>query len=179
MLPRVSQANVQILQSWLRESVSSAIFIASPDCALSAEQKKVYLQQKIDLIPAHNGEVVGLRLDVCLENPETGESKWVDTTVVHTSCVSYRAAELKHISERKLNATMIDLNLLPDILEHNPSPTLEAREAEKKEKYGRLVLIAAKQLQDGKRTSLPVRSFCRVGFRRTWTARYRTPGMDC
>ena len=45
-------------------------FIASVDCTYSFE-KKNYLQNKIDLLPFHNGDAVGLRVDVCLENTET------------------------------------------------------------------------------------------------------------
>ena len=50
-------------------------FIASVDCKLSVEEKQIYIQKKIDLLPIHQGEVVGLRVDVCLENLETGETK--------------------------------------------------------------------------------------------------------
>jgi hypothetical protein len=88
-------------------------------------------------------------------NPETGETKWIDTTAVHTTCLSYENKELKAIVKRNLSTSMSDLHALPDMLQHDPSPTLLARETEKVEKYSRLLMVATKQHSDGKRTSLP------------------------
>ena len=88
-------------------------FIASVDCKLSVEEKQIYIQKKIDLLPIHQGEVVGLRVDVCLENLETGETKWVDTTVVHTTCASYRVKELAAIAKRNLTEAVGDMHALP------------------------------------------------------------------
>ena len=106
------------------------------------------------MLPFHNGDVAGLRVDVCLENTETGEAKWIDSTVVHTTCASYRVKELKAIAERKLNTALSDMHMLPKACDRVPSPTLLDREAEKSSKYGRLVMIAAKQHLDGKRSTL-------------------------
>ena len=120
-------------------------FISSVDCTFSFEEKQSYLQNKIDLLPFHNGDVAGLRVDVCLENAETGETKWIDTTVVHTTCASYRAKELKAAAELKLNDAVTEMHMLPRTCDRRPSPTLLEREIEKSNKYGRLVMIAAKQ----------------------------------
>ena len=87
--------------------------------------------------------------------PETGETKWVDTTAVHTTCVSYQNKELTAIAKRNLSAAVSDLHRLPDALQFDPSPTLLDRESEKVEKYSRLLMVAKKQHMDGKRTSLP------------------------
>lgn len=138
------------------ENLSQAAdFIASVNCPMSPEEKQIYIQSKIDLLPIHKGELTGLRLDVCLENPNTGETKWIDTTVVHTTCASYRNTELKAIAKRNLALSMADLHELPG-LPQDQSPTLLQREVEKTEKYSRLVMVAAKQFKDGKRSSLPV-----------------------
>ena len=131
-------------------------FIASVDCKLSVEEKQIYIQKKIDLLPIHQGEVVGLRVDVCLENLETGETKWVDTTVVHTTCASYRVKELAAIAKRNLTEAVGDMHALPKAWNQDPGPTLLERQSEKCAKYGRLVMIAAKQHLDGKRASIPV-----------------------
>lgn len=57
------------------EKVSQAAdFIASPSCPLSPEEKQTLIQSQIDLLPIHQGDVTGLRIDICLENPETGET---------------------------------------------------------------------------------------------------------
>ena len=133
----------------------AADFIASPQCPMSPEQKQVHIQTQIDLLPIHQGDVTGLRVDICLENPETGETKWIDTSAVHTTCASYQNKELKAIAKRNLSATMSDLHQLPNVLQHDPSPSLLDREALKMEKYSRLVMVARKQHMDGKRNILP------------------------
>ena len=46
--------------------------------------------------------------------------------------------------------------MLPRYWEQDPGPTLLEREAEKCAKYSRLVMIAAKQHLDGKRSTVPV-----------------------
>ena len=47
------------------ENLSQAqAFIASVDCTYSFEEKQNYLQNKIQLLPFHNGDAVGLRVDV-------------------------------------------------------------------------------------------------------------------
>ena len=138
------------------ENLSQAqVFIASVDCTYSFEEKQNYLQNKIDLLPFHNGDAVGLRVDVCLENTETGETKWIDSTVVHTTCASYRVKELKAVAERKLNTALSDMHMLPKACDRVPSPSLLDREYDKSSKYGRLVMIAAKHHLDGKRSTLP------------------------
>ena len=133
-------------------------FIASADCSFTLEEKQIYIQQKIDLLPIHNGEAVGLRLDICLENMETGEARWVDTTVVHTTCASYRAKELAAVAKRNLAAAVTGSHLLPKAWAADPGPTLLERETEKTVKYSRLMMVAAKQHLDGKRSFLP--TFC-------------------
>ncbi len=131
-------------------------FIASAGCSFSLEEKQIYIQQKIDLLPIHKGEATGLRVDICLENTETGEAKWVDTTVVHTTCASYRSKELAAIAKRNLAAAVTESYLLPKTWSQDPSPALLEREAGKSAKYSRLVMVAAKQHLDGKRSSIPV-----------------------
>ena len=131
-------------------------YIASIHCNLSLEQKQIYIQKKIDLLPVHDGDAVGLRIDVCLENTETGETKWVDASVAHPTCASYRVKELKEIAKRRLTAAVTEMHMLPQAWTQEPGPTLLDCEAKKKAKYGRLVMIAARQHLDGKRTSVPV-----------------------
>jgi hypothetical protein len=85
------------------EKVSQAAdFIASVNCTLSPVEKQNLIQSQIDLLPLHQGEYVGLRVDLCIENPDTGETKWVDTTVVHTTSASYENKELKAIAKKNL-----------------------------------------------------------------------------
>ena len=138
------------------ENLSQAqAFISSDQCELSLEQKQAYIQKKIDEIPEHAGDMKGLRIDVSVENPITGETKWLDISVVHTSCVTYRPAELKLIAQRRLTAAVKDFYFLQDNYEHDPSPSLLAREVEKADMYGHIVVIVAKQHLDGKRSTLP------------------------
>ena len=118
------------------ESVSKAIDrTTSANCTLSVEEKQALIQSKIDLLPLHQGKAVGLRIDVSLENTETGELKWIDTSVVHTTCLTYQTSELKAVTKRNLSSALADENVIPDVLVHEPSPTLVSREVLKVEKY--------------------------------------------
>jgi hypothetical protein len=139
------------------EKLSQAVdFISSANCALTPEEKQSYIQTKIDLLPIlAKGEATGLRIDACLENPETGETQWVDGTCIHTSAASYRVKELAFIAKKKLSADLAELHKLPDVFQSEPSPNLLQRESEKIEKYCRLVMVAKKQHQEGKRASIP------------------------
>jgi len=138
------------------ENVSQAAdFIASAACSLSIEEKQNLIQSQIDLLPLHQGEYSGLRIDICLENPDTGETKWIDTTVVHTTCASYESKELKAVAKKNLSAAVANSHGIPDALQFAPSPALLDRETEKVEKYSRLIMVAKKQHADGKRFSLP------------------------
>jgi hypothetical protein len=92
---------------------------------------------------------------LCIENPDTGETKWVDTTVVHTTSASYENKELKAIAKKNLSASVASSHNVPDALQFAPSPALLDREAIKVEKYSRLVMVAKKQHADKKRFSLP------------------------
>ena len=71
--------------------------------------------------------------------------------MAHTSSPSYANTELKAIAARKL--------FLPDALENEPSPTMMRREREKIEKYSRLILVAKKQVAQGKRAKLSLPRF--------------------
>jgi hypothetical protein len=134
----------------------AADFIASASCNLSVEEKAAYIQTKIDALPIlAAGDTKGLRIDICMVNPQTEECFWVDVGAVHTSSPSYATAELKAISARKLSTHVAALHMLPDALQGDPSPTLVKRELEKIDKYSRLVLVAKKQVSEGKRNTLP------------------------
>jgi hypothetical protein len=135
------------------ENLSQAAdFIASAACTLTVEGKQNLIQSQIDLLPLHQGEYSGLRVDICLENPNTGETKWVDTTVVHTTCATYQNKELKAVAKKNLSASVASSHGVPDSLQFAPSPALLDREAYKVEKYSRLVMVAKKQHMDGKRS---------------------------
>ena len=62
----------------------------------------------------------------------------VDTTVVHTTCASYRAKELAAIVKRNLAA---ESYMLPKVW--TVDPTLLEREGEKAAKYNRLLMVTA------------------------------------
>src|SRR6185437_4186669 len=66
----------------------------------------------------------GLRIDVSLENEDTGETKWIDVTVVHTGSESYQAKELKAVSSRQITASISSSLAVPDPFQFDPSPLL-------------------------------------------------------
>ena len=138
------------------EAVSKAVDrTSSIHCTLSTEEKQTLIQSKIDLLPLHQGKASGLRIDVSLENTETGELKWIDTSAVHTTCLTYQATELKAAVKRNVSSALAEEHIISDLLVHEPSPILVSRESLKSEKYSRLVMVATKQHADGRRASLP------------------------
>jgi hypothetical protein len=87
------------------------------------------------LLPIHQGKAKGLRIDISLENAETGELKWIDTSAVHTTCLSYKATELRAVVKKNLAIAVAAEHAIPDVLMLEPSPTLLSREQHKNEKY--------------------------------------------
>ena len=121
--------------------------VSSPAFTISAEEKAAYVQTRIDALPllkAH--ELKGLRIDAAFENPATGETKWTDVSVMHTSAASYVNAEMKSVGE-KINASNIAAAF--------QVPSLLKREAEKNFKYSRLITVAQKQTKEKKRLQCP------------------------
>ena len=107
--------------------------------------KAAYVQTRIDALPLlKSHELKGLRIDATIENPVTGETKWTDVSVMHTTAVTYVDAELKSVGE-KVNASSIAATFqVPDYLKVKPSPSLLKREAEKNFKYSRLITVEQK-----------------------------------
>jgi hypothetical protein len=130
--------------------------ISSPACTISEEEKTAYVQARIDALPVlKKHEFKGLRIDAAIENPVTGETKWTDVSVTHTSAASYVDVELKAVGQQ-MNASNIAATFeLPDYLKAKPSPSLLKREAEKKLKYSRLITVAQKQTKEKKRLQCP------------------------
>ena len=130
--------------------------VSSSACTISAEERATYVQVRIDALPLLKAsELKGLRIDAAIENPVTGETKWTDVSVMHTSAASYVGAEMKSIGE-KINASNISATFeLPDYLKTKPSPSLLKRQAEKSLKYSRLITVAQKQTKEKKRLQCP------------------------
>ena len=106
--------------------------ISSPACTISAEEKTAYVQARIDALPVlKKHELKGLRIDAAIENPITGETKWIDVSVTHTSAASYIDVELKAVGEKMTASNIAATFELPDYLRNKPSPSLLKREAEK------------------------------------------------
>ena len=130
--------------------------ISSPACTVSAEEKAAYVQTRIDQLPLlKKHELKGLRIDAAIENPVTGETKWADVSITHTSAVSYADAELKAVGHQINSSNIAATFELPDYLKVQPSPSLLKREAEKNFKYSRLITVAQKQTKEKKRLHCP------------------------
>ena len=129
----------KLYQEKFRAVINALEVISSPACTISAEEKAAYVQARIDQLPLlKKQELKGLRIDAAIENPVTGETKWADVSVTHTSAPSYADAELKAVGHQ-INASNIAATFeLPDYL---PSPSLLKREAEKNLKYSRLITV--------------------------------------
>jgi hypothetical protein len=130
--------------------------VSSPACTISAEEKTAYVQARIDALPVlKKHELKGLRIDAAIENPLTGETKWIDVSVTHTSAASYIDVELKAVGQKMTASNIAATFELPDYLRTKPSPSLLKREAEKKFKYSRLITVAQKQTKEKKRLQCP------------------------
>ena len=130
--------------------------LRSPRCDLSESAKSLALQSCIDALPiTDKKDVTGLRIDLSLVNTFTGETQWIDVTSVNTAAPSYASREIHFLHDRQLAASAAVSLSIPSVTS-NPSPTLEHRESIKKEKYSRLLCVAARQVLEGKRQRKPI-----------------------
>ena len=84
------KAASRLYQDKSRAVLDALETVSSPACLISAEEKAAYVQVHIDALPLLKAnELKGLRTDAAIENPITGETKWVDVSVMHTSAASY------------------------------------------------------------------------------------------
>ena len=114
------------------------------------------MQTRIDALPLlKSHELKGLRIDAAIENPVTGETKWTDVSVMHTTAATYVDAELKSVGEKVTASSIAATFQVPDYLKVKPSPSLLKREAEKNFKYSRLITVAQKQTKEKKRLQCP------------------------
>jgi hypothetical protein len=138
------------------EVMNAIDLVASPSCAMDEAAKHAYVQARIDQLPvAKREDHTGLRIDLAVENEDTGECKWVDVTVVHTGAESYQDKELKAVNARQIAAKLTDNLALPDPMKADPSPMLLERTTAKNQKYSRLLLVAKKQAVEKKRKQAP------------------------
>ena len=92
------KAASKLYQEKFRAVLNALEVVSSPACTISAAEKAAYVQTRIDALPLLKpGELKGLRIDASIENPVTGETKWTDVSVMHTSAASYVQAELKSV----------------------------------------------------------------------------------
>jgi hypothetical protein len=134
--------------------IAATELVASPNCELSEEAKRVFVQSKVDALPTVK-DAKGLRIDVSLENEITGETVWGDVTSLHPGAESYREQEIKSLVKRQIAARVSDILVVPDPFKLDPSPTLIDRCAAKISKYSRLVQLGKKQAGQGKRGQAP------------------------
>jgi hypothetical protein len=146
----------KVYQEKFQAIINALEVVSSPACTISAEEKAAYVQTRIDQLPLlKKHELKGLRIDAAIENPVTGETKWTDVSVTHTSAATYADSELKAVGH-KINTSNIAATFeLPDYLKVQPSPSLLKREAEKNFKYSRLITVAQKQTKEKKRLKCP------------------------
>src|SRR5579872_3702135 len=78
------------------------------DQSSSPEQKQALLKSKIDLLPILEGDSTGLRVDITLLDPITGESKWLDISAVHTNSPSYISKEIKAVLHRQVSSSFAE-----------------------------------------------------------------------
>jgi hypothetical protein len=132
-------------------------FVSSSTCTLEKQAKEDLVRKHLDLMP-HLGpnDAVGLRCDLVLESQVTGEVKWIDVAGVHTTAPSYCENEMRNmVVKRRMAFMLANQRRLSEPLDVEPSPTVIIKEAAKREKYKRIMLVAKKQLSEGKRVVMP------------------------
>ena len=156
--------------------------VSSPACTISAEEKAAYVQTRIDALPllkAH--ELKGLRIDAAFENPATGETKWTDVSVMHTSAASYVNAEMKSVGE-KINASNIAATFqVPDTLPQSQTQSISAQ-ARSRKKLQILQAYHCSTEADERKETPPMSNLQllhRIGLWRLIPCCYRTPRMTC
>jgi hypothetical protein len=150
------KAASKLYQEKFRAVLNALEVVSSPACTISAAEKAAYVQTRIDALPLLKpGELKGLRIDASIENPVTGETKWTDVSVMHTSAASYVQAELKSVGEKATASNLSATFHVPDYMKAAPSPSLLKKEVEKNFKYSRLIDVARKQTKDKKRLQCP------------------------
>ena len=129
--------------------------LRNPRCPLSEASKAQARQACIDTLPiTDKKDVTGLRIDLAIVNSFTGETQWIDVTSVNTAAPSCASREIHFLHDRQ-RAAAASASLLIPAVSTNPSPSLEHRESIKKEKYSRLVCVASRQADEGKRQRKP------------------------
>lgn len=98
------------------------------DHTMPVEVKQKLLREKINQLPVLASDPAGLRVDLSIEDPLTGEMKLIDVTVAHTTAASYLQKELAAVKQRKTSTTFATNLKLPDALVNEPSPTLATKE---------------------------------------------------
>ena len=137
--------------------VATSSRVHDPSCLLTPAEKSQLLQQHIDALPiiTDKSDVTGLRIDLALVNPLTNETQWIDITSVNTSAQSYVREEARHIQDHQLSSTISARHCVPT-LPVAPSPSLNTREAHKREKYSRLIAVASRQVAEHRRPRQPI-----------------------
>jgi hypothetical protein len=125
------------------------------DLSMPVDIKQKLLKDKITQLPVLASDPTGLRVDLSIEDPLSGEMKLLDVTVAHTTAASYLQKELAAVKQRKTSTTFAANLKLPDAFVNEPSPTLATKEKQKCEKYSRLMLVTKKQFNQRKRPQAP------------------------
>lgn len=126
-----------------------------PNCPIPMEERQAKLQELRDRVPpCHDADVAGLRVDLAVTDPMTGEARWVDVTSVNAASATTEQAECEHLMryrDQKAFALVASLPKLPE----TPSPALAQREREKKVKYRRLMMMAELHFMQRRRPTVP------------------------
>ena len=150
----------QIVADYFPEKFNAVLnaldVVVSPVCTFTEEGKLGYVQVRIDELPLlTKTQLKGLRIDASLEDPVTGETKWIDISGMHTTAASYVGAEIKNVGQRVTSHNLAAAFELPDYAKASPSPSLLKREADKSHKYSRLITVAKRQTIEKKRLKTP------------------------
>ena len=126
-----------------------------PNCRIPMEERAAVLKELRGKLPiCDDRDVTGLRVDLAISDPATGEAKWVDVTSVNTAssgCVQREVSHLVKYREQMSFALEASLPRLPG----DGSPALAEREREKVAKYSRLMLLAELHYRQRLRPNVP------------------------
>ena len=144
LFPKAPNAETQKeIKALLEEYAQITQLPRSADRASRLTAANIKLQSMI----AQQGTKQGLRIDVHIVDPRSGEEAWVDTTCVHPTAGKYLAAEVA-LTDNRINATDPAIRDLP-------SAALRTQHNLKHAAYSMLMALAHRQAAMGMRPSRP------------------------
>ena len=98
----------------------------------------------------------GLRIDVQITDPYSGEQRWVDTTCIHPTCKTRISSEFKCTIQKLQAQEKARTDNVMDPMDRKQWYAVNAQTSRKHAVYAPLMTVALKQFADGRRSRKPI-----------------------